>query len=752
MGGAPKLGFGDVLCQAARIAALAALFSVTLFVSSVLLFSVQPMVGKMILPALGGAAAVWNTCMLFFQATLLAGYAYAHATVRLLGARVQALVHLVLLAATVLVLPIAMGNNAVPSPDVDPVFWLLGRLFKYVALPFFVVSASAPLFQRWFSQTRDRWSGDPYFLYAASNFGSLLALVSYPVLIERVLPVGRQNHLWAGGFGVLAVMALLCAVAMWRNPASPPQRWGADQGRDRPPTAADRLWWMFLTFVPSCMMLAVTTHITTNLAPVPLLWVIPLALYLLTFVLAFARRQVMPLSVTAFVLPYLVLPASILTFREPVMLQAPLIALHLLMFFVAAMVCHGRLVQSRPPARYLTQFYLFVAIGGALGGVFNVMIAPLIFNTMAEYPLMMILACLARPTRSGAKATPFSRRLDFFLPAALAVMALVIVATVRYLDLSETPKLWGLVFGVPAVACFVFKDRPIRFALGFAVVVLTTAYCARMWSGNIIYSGRNFFGVKRVVFRPESRLRALVHGNTDHGSQSIDPELAHEPLAYYHRTGPIGDVFAAFADKADHDRVGIIGLGTGSMAAYAGPGQHFTFYEIDPEVVRIAEDRRCFTFLAQCRGQCDVVVADGRIALDRLTDERFDLIILDAFNSDAVPVHLLTIEAIKVYLSRLEEGGILAFHVSNWYLDLKALLGNLADELNLACLARDDLDINPLLEQAGKSPSQYVVMARRREDFGPLNADRRWQAVPATEAIPIWTDQYCNLLSIFRWQ
>lgn len=737
------------------MALMVLLYAATLFVSSVLLFGVQPMVGKMILPTLGGTPAAWNTCMVFFQAALLAGYAYSHVTTVWLGVRRQAWLHMVVLLAPLAVLPVAAGGGTPPSEGGNPAWWLLWRLAVTTGLPFFVVATSAPLLQRWFVGTGHPGSKDPYFLYAASNLGSLLALLGYPLVVERSLWIAEQSRLWSVGYGLLMGMMLICAVMVWRSKQSgvaarPPADSTTDDRATCRPTARLRMWWVITAFVPSSLMLGVTSYMTTNLAAVPLLWVIPLALYLLTFVLVFARRQLLPHRLMSWALPYIVLPLALLTFLELKSMGWVMIPIHLLMFFLATMVCHGELARSRPAAKYLTEFYLWMSIGGVLGGLFNALFAPVVFTTLIEYPLIMVVALLFRMKGGSAQERPRDRKLDLLLPIGLGVFAVAMAVGVQVVELNNRVICLGLVFMIPAMICFSFKERPLRFGLGFGAVLLVCGYYMGLRMGREVYAERNFFGVKRVLIGPEGKYRMLVHGGILHGCQNIVPEAQLEPLSYYHPTGPIGDVFEVLREDGSKPEVAIIGLGCGAMAHYAQKDQRFTFYEIDPEVEAIARDPELFGFMQACRGSCEVVLGDGRLRLARARDEQFGLIILDAFGSDAIPTHLLSREALQLYLSKLSEHGQIVFHVSNRYLNLHPVLKSLAAEAKLVCVERADEGLSEK-DTPGKLPSQYVAMARSREDVAKLLEEYGWSHVPGDPTVAAWTDQYSNLLGLVRW-
>ncbi len=738
-------------------------FTATLFISAALLFLVQPMIGKMILPLLGGTPAVWNACMLFFQAALLGGYAYAHLTTSWLGVRRQAVMHLAVLLVPLMVLPIVVGRGTPPPADANPVLWLLLCLAVTVGLPFFVVSTTGPLLQRWFADTGHPSASDPFFLYAASNVGSLLALLGYPLVMERALVLADQSHVWAYGYGLLVILIGLCAVLMWRsnpNTRAVSERMAGSDGFGDPssgrtvaaPTVGRRMWWVFAAFVPSSLMLGVTAHVTSNLAPVPLLWVLPLAIYLLTFVFVFARSRPIPHSWMVRALPFLLPPLAVMTFLELPSMAWIAVVVHLVGFFVAAMVCHGELANSRPTARHLTEFYLWMSTGGVLGGVFNALVAPLVFDTIAEYPLAIMLTCMFLPTLVAGKSTVRDRRRDWLFPLGLGVVSALILAVIRTANWGESLGLRFIVFGLLAVFCFSFKDRPVRFTLGMGVFLLTvSAYCA-FHRGSELHASRNFFGVKRVVVDSTGAFRVLIHGNTTHGKQFIDPKRSTEPLTYYHRTGPLGDIFAAFSGEAAKVRVGAVGLGTGSIASYINPGQTVRIYEIDPDVERIARDPRYFSYLAQCAGDWDVVLGDGRNSLVDEPDGHFGLIVLDAFSSDSIPTHLLTREAIQLYLTKLEDDGLLAFHISNRYLHLEPLLASLAEDAGLHGLIRADMKTSKEDNADGKTAAIYVAMARRERDLGPLAGNEEWKTLDAVADTPVWTDQYTSLLSFVHWR
>jgi hypothetical protein len=713
------------------------------------------MIAKMVLPLLGGTPAVWNTCMVFFQAMLLAGYLYAHASTRWLRFQHQAMLHIFLLGASFLALPVVVAaQHSEPPATGMPIAWLLRVLLLTVGIPFFLVSSSGPLLQRWFTGTDHPRARDPYFLSVAGNIGSIFALIAYPVLFEPSLRLAEQSSMWSSGYVSLVLLTAACFYFAYRQSAhraltsesSSAVTSGAEIGG---PDWRQRLHWIALAFVPSSLLLGVTTFLTTDVAAVPLLWIVPLVLYLLTFVLVFARRALVPHTLMMRMLPLWVLPlAWLIAFDTslPVAIQAPI---HLLTFFFAAMVCHGELAQRRPDGRYLTEFYLSMSIGGVLGGLFNALVAPLLFSTILEYPLALVLACALRPARPGVSETPLARRLDVALPVIVGAFALGMMYLLNASQ-SKAPHTLLLVFIVPAVLCFSFSARPLRFALTVAALMLAGgSYAAAQEHAS--HRGRSFFGVHRVFDLPERNLRYLIHGGVVHGIQHLDAGKRREPSTYFHKTGPIGQMFTAFAGQGDKQRVGVIGLGIGTLAAYSEAGQDWTFFEIDPAIAHLASDPRQFTYLSDSPARTRIVLGDARIALVKEPANAFDILVVDAFSSDAVPVHLLTREALQLYLQKLDAGGVLVFNITNSYLNLTPLIGDLAHDAGLVVRVQHDVFADAAAISLGKQTSRWAVMARSNEALGPLARDARWKPVVARSTPNAWTDDFSNPLSLVRW-
>jgi hypothetical protein len=824
-----------------RKSSLTFLFAATLFVSAALLFWVEPLVAKLLLPLLGGAPSVWNTCLLFFQTLLLAGYAYALFASRRLTTGQQAAAQIALLSVAALALPVAISASAVQSVprEGDPAWWLLGRLFATVGLPFFALSTLGPLLQKWFSATGHEQARDPYFLYAASNAGSLAALVGFPVALEPLLPLARQGRLWAFLYGALVLLVAACAVVTWRasrrraedDPVEPAS--AADEGADRvpagdaagrfesaadknagrderrdgpgvaddsppvygPPPAADaseragametltaarRLRWVALAFAPSSLMLGVTTYLSTDIASLPLLWVIPLSLYLVTLILVFARRRLIKQRLVEMALPGIALVFALVHLSGATQPALFLALLHLLFFFVAALVCHGRLADDRPSASRLAEYYLWMSVGGALGGLFNALVAPVLFERVVEYPLAVVLACALLPARKrrasdetaagdaarggdtdnaararaahnegdarNARVVTRERLLDFGFPVLLGALTALLGVVTRRMGWQTVESL-ALVVGVPLILCYLLRRRPLRFAFAVGAVMLGGFFWRGLGS-ETVHAERNFFGTVRVVRDEGDELNWLYHGTTIHGRQSTRLDSRCEPLSYYHPKGPLAQVFNAYNAQPSAPNVAVVGLGTGTTVAYARAGQRWTFYEINPAVVSIASTPDYFSYLSYCsqNAAVEIVLGDARLRLSDAAPATFGLIVLDAFSSDAIPVHLMTAEALDLYLSRLAPGGLVAYHVSNRSLNLHPVVADLARSRGLAALAFNDNERLP-----GKEPSHWVVVARRAEDLAALAADARWRPLEADPRRRLWTDDYSNIVTILKW-
>ncbi len=732
------------------LAGLNGLFSVTLVLGAALLFWIQLLVSKLLLPVLGGSPAVWNTCLVFFQMALLAGYLYAHATVRWWGGRLQPWLHPCLLLAAGLVLPVSLAGIGLPTDQANPLLWLLQALFLLIGAPFIVLAGTAPLLQTWFVRARTRWSADPYFLYAASNLGSMAALLSYPTVIEPALPLAAQSRWWAAGYGLLIGLTALCAVAARRfagtaidavaEVAEVVPKWRL-LGR--------RLHWILLAFTPSSLLLGVTTHLTTDVAAAPLFWVVPLVLYLLTYVIAFQQSVRVPAGLVRAIQPWLVLLLAVVLLRGWQDHPVRQFALHLTTFFVTALLCHLELARLRPAPARLTEYYLLIAFGGALGGMFNALLAPLLFDGVVEYPLALVLACLLRPGPWPRRGGGVMKAVNDLLLPLLLFGLLAVIGQVLELDFAAENKRMLVVVLVAALAVAAFQRRPLRFGLG--VAALFSALALGTQSGDMLLRLRNFYGQLTVMAQEAPPTHVLLHGTTTHGMQSLDPAHRLDPLSYYHHEGPLGHLFADLEGRRPLQRVGVVGLGTGTVACYGRSDEHWTFFEINPAVVGIARDPRLFTFLRDCPARPEIVLGDARLSLARQADDSFDLIVLDAFNSDAIPVHLVTEEAVALYLTKLRRGGLLVFHISNRYLDLAPVLGNIAARRGLTAriyLDAADSDDTGDPRPDPKDASDWVVMGREATDLSPLAGTPKWTRLAGKARLGVWTDDYSNLLSV----
>jgi hypothetical protein len=720
------------------------LFATTLFLGSFLMFAVEPMAARQMLPVLGGTPMVWNGCVVFFQLVLLLGYGSAHILSHWVASRYRLLVYAALALLSLPILRIRLDTQSVTGAGDAPLGWLVMTLAGTVGPPFLVLALCSSVVQSSLAASNHKSGRDPYFLYVASNSGSLAALVAYPVLIEPWLGLAQQATAWTLVYAVFVSLVLGCAawalITMAPGAPEQPVASNAPDARLEPRVRmSDRLRWCALAGVPSSLMLGVTTTLTTDIAPIPLLWVVPLALYLLTFTVAFSRFGPGATAVGSRLLPPLILTLSLILL---VHLHLPLgagLLVHIVPFAIAAMICHGQLAQTRPAPRHLTEFYFWLAFGGMIGGLFNTLIAPALFTRVLEYPIALALAAVLRST--GPQAGPPVTR-DVWLP----VIAVAVVVSLRFLEWSpsQLPYIMG---GLATLVVMAMTQRHRRWA--FAGVVGAMLLASPWMSPSTaltLHRDRTFFGTYTV--RDDSgQRRILSHGTTMHGMQSLAANRRDEPLTYYHRRGPFGELVTAIPRLQEPGHFAAIGLGVGSLAAYRQPGQQWTFYEIDGAIEAIARDERLFTFLPRCGSACRVVLGDARLSL--LSDDaaRYQLIALDAFSSDAIPLHLITHEAMRVYLARLAPHGVLAFHISNRHLDLAPIVARLADATNLVALYRSDAATG-IAASDDKLASQWIAMARSAADLGALSSSGEWVAPVARSSTPLWTDDFTNLLGV----
>jgi hypothetical protein len=791
-------------------------FAFSIFLSAALLFVAEPMVARFILPGFGGSPSVWNTAMVFYQGVLLLGYGYAHLLGRHLAPGKQILVHALVVVVAALGLPPALPEGWAPDPAGDPALGVLAVLALVIGPAFFAVSTTGPLLQRWFSRTDHASARDPYFLYAASNAGSIVGLLGYPVLVEPLLSLGGQSRAWALSYGLLALGLLVCGLFLllrsrgaevdsrrqnlFRDadaasgaPSPNPHLQGANSGSSPPlpylraahdgsvacceearvdaprgpalPLSRGLLY-LLLAFVPSSLTLGVTSYISTDVASVPMLWVVPLTLYLASFVAAFSRlgptlaRRIPPL------LPFLVVGLACSFQVDPGVHLSWVLPAQLLGLLLLSTGWHAVLAENRPPTEHLTAFYLWISVGGALGGVFNALIAPILFDDFLEYPLMLAVGAAGLSAFTSRGRSLSSRALvlrSLLQGAGVGALLLALLRGVTWAMRADpsrfptfAPLLVVALFSLPLLLPW-FRRNPLRLGLPLAALLLSVSSGKWMEDVEVWARVRTFFGRHTVVAWQGGSWRGLRHGLTVHGMQGSG-DYERPPTTYFHPRGPIGHVFRALEGDPRLDDVAVVGLGVGSLAAYAGPGQRLLFLEIDPEVMRLAMDPRYFTYLAQAaerKVDLRFVLGDGRIGLQGLEEGRFGMLIVDAFSSDAVPVHLATLESFRVYLSRLQERGILAFHISNNHIDLKPVVAGAARELGLSAwwwfdAIRDDLE-------EAKQPSEWVVMARRASDLAPILAELDpqgqpiWAPITSTGREIRWTDDHAGLWSVIKW-
>ncbi len=716
------------------------LFVLTILTGSFLLFLVQPMIARMALPRLGGAPAVWNSAMLVYQALLLGGYAYAHALGRLAPRR-QAMVQVGLLVVAALWLPIGLADWT-PTPDAEPALWAPTLLLASIGPLFLAVSAQAPLIQRWFAVASD--GEDPYRLYAASNLGSFGGLLAYPLVVEPLLTLGGQSRLWTAGYVVFALLLGACGLML---PRGGPARTEATT----PGVRVDRrqvLRWVLLAFVPSGLMLATSTYISTDIVAMPLLWVVPLGLYLLTFTVAFAANRWLADLITH------IAPVTILLFGGIMLAgytEMPYFnaGVALVLLFIAAVALHAQMYRERPAPEQLTGFYLAMSAGGALGGVFTALIAPVVFDWTWEYPLLILAAGALAPQlylTEGLKRiwTDPPRRL---IALGLLCGAIAVLAVLRARGVVGVERQGMIFVAFAAAGVFTLGARVPYMVMLVAALTLFGGYrsIALTAAGDRV---RSYFGVYTVTDQPEQRV--LAHGTTVHGIQFTgSPARERMPTTYYAPKSGVGLAMQAapflYGPAA---RIGVVGLGTGTLACYAKPGQHWRIYEIDPAVVRLSRDSGRFTFLKNCLPDARIVLGDARLRIAADVPGSLDLLALDAFSSDAVPMHLLTREAFAAYGRVLAPDGVLLVHISNRFLDLKPVI---AAEARVGGWHAAVMDYRPSVAEGGASASLWIALSRRPAPIRLLRkVDPSWEPLADDLAFAPWTDDHATILPLLK--
>ncbi len=726
-------------------------YTSAIFLSAALLFSIQPMFTKMVLPVLGGSPSVWSMAMVFFQSLLLAGYAYAHLLATRMGQRPAAIIHGLMLIAAYASLPIAARTGGEPPAGADPSLWLVGVFALSVGLPFFALSAQGPLLQAWFARSGHPRAKDPYFLYAASNIGSFAVLLGYPLLIEPFFSLTDQSVGWSAAFltmGALIFKTSLigASAASWSAP--PHGEAGASISR------ALKAKWIALAFTPSALLVAVTAQMSTDIGSAPLVWVIPLALYLISFPLAFRKRTKASDDLTVCILLWsgaLVLMSIAVGSRSGAS-SLIMLAFHLVFFLVSARLCHGVLYDARPHGARLTTFYLCISFGGMIGGLFSGLAAPLLFSSLAEYPMLVVaaIACAPRALRE-LKETPRRDALAFgalFLVGAMVYAALTLLTSWSL----QARILLLLLIGLPILTNWRQRGRTLLLAL----LALVTILCVKAFTQG--ESHRSFFGVTTIEDVSDGAVRYMMHGSTLHGAirlrgaDGVPVSGRPTPTTYYTLSGPMGEAISAMRTaRGSLNHAAVVGLGAGTLACHFGPSEGVTFYEIDPVVVRLATDKTRFRFLSDCETRSNIVLGDARLTLARQT-ETSDVIIIDAFSSDAIPMHLLTKEAVGIYLSKLAPNGVLVIHISNKIVELADIVARIGAEHGLVTYLAMD---RPAADQDDLAfASKVAVLARSQDDLRTLlSGDRTWTAITPPSSYPLWTDDRSTILTALsaRW-
>lgn len=734
----------ESLAPASGTLALRLFFTAALFLSASLLFAVQPLFTKMVLPVLGGSPAVWSVAMVFFQGLLLAGYLYAHFLSRLLSVRNAAAIHLCLFAIAWITLPITASAASSGPPAAGQAIWLLTVFAAALGLPFFALSANGPLLQAWFARSNDPRAHDPYFLYGASNIGSFFALLSYPLIFEPLLGLKSQSMIWSAGFLILGIGIGICALLTLRaSPALSVRKNINVEAANEPAKANFELrrfaTWVFLGLVPSGLLVSVTAHISTDIAAAPLLWVMPLALFLLTFVITF-RDRALPLEghlgqiqiwLTAFVF---------FTMSVNVLPLVANLALHLMIFFVIAIICHRTLYNLRPASNDLTLFYVAMSLGGVLGGLFAALGGPVLFSSVVEYPLLITAAlfCNRSFLRLLTKVKWDAYLVPLLLPFTVAVLTLF--------GANPGPQVIAAVF---VICMIVWWRRPERVAI-FAVSSFLLLALQPLMGKTEFH--RSFFGVHKLVELKNGTYRAFIHGTTLHGVMRIRNadgtpcKGRPQPASYYAFAGPIGEAITSVRSRRGSlNHIYAIGQGVGTLACHRREGEKITFFEIDPLVAKIAGDSSKFRFMSDCAPNSRVIIGDARLTVAK-EKQKAEVIVVDAFSSDAIPVHLLTREAFGIYLNKLNPDGVIVIHITNRTMDLSQIIARVAAEHKLLVYRRFDL-VRTQVDDDMRATSIAVALARNPEHLGKIATSKQWKKLTPNRSDSVWTDDYSTILT-----
>ena len=731
-------------------ALLAFAFTASMLISALLLFFIQPMFAKMALPMLGGSSGVWNTAMVFFQAVLLGGYLYAHLLSKFFRFYNQVLIHGMVMVASIVFLPIAVPLGWEVPQSGTPTLWLIGLFGVALGVPFFALSANAPLMQKWFSYTNHRNSGDPYFLYAASNVGSLFSLLSYPVLIEPFFRVSEQSLVWAVGFVALIIAIMACGLLAYSH-ESPLNRSLSDSSRSdgigslmaNVITWKDRVLWSICSIVPSGLMLGVTAHITSNIASAPFLWVVPLALYLLTFIIAFSPRPFLSSRLLTAGFPYI---AGLMIFSASFSFFPVLVTLALILFgfFWITQMCHNRLAENRPATSHLTEFYFFMSLGGVLGGATVALLAPVLLNGPYEYMLMIIAACLVLPSKVLAREVRTKNVLTFI---SIIIALCILISSITLWDPKILAKgLIGLGCAYIVAEILVKPDFMKKGLLLTGVWAFVLGLAAN--SNSVIFLDRSFFGIARVDSEESEYGTAhlFIHGNTIHNVQLRDPDAKNYPLAYYAPEGSFAQAIDAVRADKGSINVAAIGLGAGALACHVEQGDNWTFYEIDPLVLRMARDSSLFSFLNDCAPNVPVVLGDARLTLQDLPKGALDLVIVDAFSSDAIPAHLVTVEALEMYRSLLKDDGFIFFHTSNRSLDISSVVINIAEAGGVSSRVVEFYPDESMKYHKYITASHAVMVGKEESLARIFSENKAWTKQAANPYVGLWSDDFSHIV------
>jgi spermidine synthase len=724
------------------------LFLATILIGSFLLFLVQPMVARMALPRLGGAPAVWNSAMLVYQALLLGGYAYAH---RLSGEapKKQAVIHIALFAIAALWLPLSLASFH-PAVDGSPIFWVPWLLIASIGPLFFVVAAQAPLMQRWYNIAGNE--GEPYALYAASNIGSFAGLLAYPLIVEPFTSLRSQALIWTGVYAILMVFVLSCAALLWRS-KSVPLKLDATPPALTTVSWQTRVYWIVLAAVPSGLMLSTTSHLTTDLMAMPLIWVIPLGIYLLSFSIAFAGDQRPAYWISRFATPVMIIASAFVFVVWGKAAINGLVASLSLLFFVAVAL-HNQMYRTRPAPSELTGFYLMMSVGGVIGGFFCAILAPLLFDWTWEHPILILLAAMLLPKISLFNFEPQNQKLWVTIAAiaTLAMFAGIAIGVDNPRDDNFTTIVIAATFILIGVAIAGFRWAFVAAIAGILLISGGWQSVQQTLNGSRM---RSYFGTYTVNASESGRVRWLTHGTTMHGMQLLDEPT--KPVSYYPTTSGVGIAMAKAPELyGPNAAIGVVGLGTGTLACYRKSGQKWQFFEIDPLMVEIARDRKIFSFIDRCAPGTEITVGDARLTVADVLKGKFDILALDAFSSDSIPLHLLTKEAFAIYRQALKPDGLLLVHISNRYIDLNPVVAAEAKAAGWFAALRHDSPTQRMIGE-GSRPSLWIALspdaAKLAQLTGKIEKQKsaeytsaQWIELDNPGSSRRWTDDYASVL------